>query len=107
MERPLTPLLFLLPLPPDLITLLPLEVWDDGVVRKEKFLNLSTRSLPYSLLVTRGCPSGDWDGGHTNPDFSLQPRRPQKKFPGQNNYKQKEIIPLLHSKPSPFGKQIC
>jgi hypothetical protein len=49
--------------------------------RLGKVSSLTTSSLTFFFLGTSGCPSGDWDRGLTNPRFSLQPRRPNKKFP--------------------------
>jgi hypothetical protein len=83
MESPFTPFPFLLTYPYDLIALLPKEVWDVGAAEQEK------NSFQSYNQRTRGFSSGDWDGGLTNPRFSLQPRRLNKKFPGENSQKQK------------------
>jgi hypothetical protein len=45
----------------------------------ENFSVLQPDLLPFSLLGIKCCPSGDWDGGLTDPRFSLQPRRPNKR----------------------------
>jgi hypothetical protein len=62
-----------------------------GLSGMTNFFSSTTSPLSYSPMGTRGCPSGDLDRGLTNPRFSLQPRRPNKKFPGwKKNHKQNE-----------------
>ncbi len=48
-----------------------------------------------SCLGTSGCLSGDWNRGLANPCFTLQPRRPSKKFQGNVTWIKKIWILLL------------
>jgi hypothetical protein len=65
----------------DQIVLLPLKVLKRWDFRPEKScLVLQPHLYFLSYLGTSSCPTGDFDG-LADPCFSLQPRRPQRKFP--------------------------
>jgi hypothetical protein len=82
LDRPVIPFPFILPHPDDLIAILLRKFWVDAVVRYG--IVFSPTNSPFSLFTHGDQRLSQWglgQGTHVSA-FSLQPRRPNKKFPG-------------------------